>query len=370
MSSKWLPFLILVYRVLLDILYVETVYPFYAYIGFLKNDTFETTLISWIFLIFFIPFIVKMNKRSSTFSTSVMTLFFCMSVIPTTTLIRYLNFDVRFVFLIFFYWLFFFLYMFFFPKFKTLSAKTGNRRVITFLAILLSSVVVGISGIYTGFRFHFTLFDVYDLREEASNFNIPLIINYLHAAAGKLLPVLAVFYLAQKKYKIVAILVVVMLLNFGIGGHKSVFFSLFLAIIGFYFFRYSRMIFAYWGFIVINFLALVEFLTLKTFSISVLMINRVLLTPSQLNYFYYDYFKDRELDYMRQGFLRWFNFTSPYKQNIAYIIGGEYFGDDKIMICLLMRILILVFSGLFFSLLYSFVFLNLLMPCLWVLMKE
>ena len=37
-----------------------------------------------------------------------------------------------------------------------------------------------------------------------------------------------------------------------------------------------------------------------------------------------------ELDFFRQSFLRWFNIESPYKDNIAFMIGGMYYGNYEI----------------------------------------
>jgi serine phosphatase RsbU (regulator of sigma subunit) len=66
---------------------------------------------------------------------------------------------------------------------------------------------------------------------------------------------------------------------------------------------------------------------LSTFWIAGIGIRRALYIPSQLNYDYYDYFSKNEPDYLRQGILRWFGFSSPYKESIPHLIGYHYYGS-------------------------------------------
>ena len=122
--------------------------------------------------------------------------------------------------------------------------------------------------------------------------NINILLQYLHNAAGVLLPIILIYFILNRNKIASFLLMTIILLNFGIGGHKSVLFSLVLTVVGFYFYKYRRTVFVFSFFAVIN---LIGF-----------------------------------LDFFRQSFLRWFNIESPYKDNIAFMIGGMYYGNYEI----------------------------------------
>jgi hypothetical protein len=190
--------------------------------------------------------------------------------------------------------------------------------------------VLYVSWKYTRFRFHFNLYDVYDLRFEARNYDIPIIFNYILAASGTVLSLFFVWHLIRKEKKQAIIIGIIILLDFGIAGHKSIVFELLLAILGYYFFQFEKIKYFGWGFVLLPAIALLESNLIKTFNFITLIINRVLFIPSLLNYFYYDFFSSHEKDYFRQSFLRYLGFQSSYKTPIDFIIGEQYYGNDLI----------------------------------------
>jgi hypothetical protein len=184
--------------------------------------------------------------------------------------------------------------------------------------------VVYISGKFTGFRFHFGLFDVYSLRFEAREFNIPIVFSYLHTAAGTILPLALVYCMYIRKRVFAIILGLVILLNFGIDGSKSVLFMLFLCFLGYWFFKFEKIKLFVWAFVSISVLSLIEKCIIGTHATTALFTYRLLYLPSWIHYWYYDFFSAHELDYFRQGILRWFGATSPYKEAIYYMISDIY----------------------------------------------
>ena len=87
---------IVIYRIVLDYSYVSIVSPLYSSNGLINFYTITNYVISWLFLLSLIPFIWQLNKNHS-FSNSVLLIFTAISMIPTTTLIAYMNLEAKFV---------------------------------------------------------------------------------------------------------------------------------------------------------------------------------------------------------------------------------------------------------------------------------
>ena len=319
---------IVIYRIILDYSYVSIVSPLYSSNGLINFYTITNYVISWLFLLSLIPFIWQLNKNHS-FSNSVLLIFTAISMIPTTTLIAYMNLEAKFVILNYIYWFCFYVYNALFPQIK-IKNSFKTKKLFYGICFLLCFTVVYISGKYTGFRFHWNIVDVYDLRFEERELNINILLQYLHNAAGVLLPIILIYFILNRNKIASFLLMTIILLNFGIGGHKSVLFSLVLTVVGFYFYKYRRTVFVFSFFAVINLIGFLEFIVVKTNFIGAIISYRLLFLPALLNYHYYDFFKNNELDFFRQSFLRWFNIESPYKDNIAFMIGGMYYGNYEI----------------------------------------
>ena len=209
-----------------------------------------------------IPFIWQLNKNHS-FSNSVLLIFTAISMIPTTTLIAYMNLEAKFVILNYIYWFCFYVYNALFPQIK-IKNSFKTKKLFYGICFLLCFTVVYISGKYTGFRFHWNIVDVYDLRFEERELNINILLQYLHNAAGVLLPIILIYFILNRNKIASFLLMTIILLNFGIGGHKSVLFSLVLTVVGFYFYKYRRTVFVFSFFAVINLIGFLEFIVVKT----------------------------------------------------------------------------------------------------------
>jgi hypothetical protein len=160
--------------------------------------------------------------------------------------------------------------------------------------------------------------------------NLPTILGYLLPAAGNILPILLVYFLTCKKRIIALVIGFVLLLDFAIAGHKVVIFNLLLCFLGYWFYNYNKSYLYSWLLAFVSFLSIVEYKLFSTFLIAAIGIYRGFFVPSLLNYNYYDYFSANEPDYMRQGILRWFGFSSPYHEPIPFIIGSNYYGRPEL----------------------------------------
>lgn len=320
---------LIIYRILLDICYSNYISPIYEYTGFYNNKTASSYFLSWLFLcpfLFFLPILYKKKNISS----AVVILFALGSIIPTSSLFAFMPPKNNFFILSFLYWFFLFIFFFTIPTIKIPRLNFKPKTFIIIIQIIFILTVLYVSYKFTHFRFHFNLYDVYDLRFEARNYNIPTIFNYILSASGTILPLFFIWHIMRKKKKQAIIIGIVILLNFGIAGHKSIVFKLLLAILGYYFFQFKIIKYFGWGFALLSAIALLESTFIKTFNFISLIINRVIFSPSLLNYFYYDFFSSHEKDYFRQGFLKYFGFQSSYNTPIDFIIGEQYFGNDLI----------------------------------------
>ncbi|MCR9012817.1 hypothetical protein [Gabonibacter chumensis] len=322
-NNFWIIFSIILYKIALDYSYELVISNGFEYAGLGNHFTTGNYIISWCFLLTFIPFILRINRKI-TYSNSVLLLLTAISLVPSTTLIAYLNFETKFIILLYIYWFCFFSYDAIFTRFRI--KENGNKRNFILISFLLCASVIYVSWKYTGFRFHWGIKDVYDLRLEAREYDIGAIVGYLATAADKLLPVILIYCILKKKNILSMALIFVILLNFGIAGSKGVLFSLFLCILGFYFFKYRRSLYVFSICALLSTWSVIEYIFFKQFLVG-FIVYRILLIPSQLNYYYYDFFKDNELDFFRQGFLRHFGFESPYKGGIEFLIGTKYFND-------------------------------------------
>ncbi|MGE5483899.1 MAG: hypothetical protein ACM3X4_02640 [Ignavibacteriales bacterium] len=169
------------------------------------------------------------------------------------------------------------------------------------------------------------IWNVYELREEFGDFEMPTILSYLFAAAKAMIPVLIVYCLSIGQRSAAILLGLLQILNFSIDGSKSVLLTLILAFVGYATYRKSRMAWLPWVLSGINILSIVENIALESYYILGLLVRRALFVPAVLNYYYYDFFTSNNSDYFRQGFLRIFGAVSQYQDKIPNIIGTVYY---------------------------------------------
>lgn len=67
---------ILIYRMLLDILYVQTIAPFWGYYGFINDPSHLCKILSWIILAAFIVIVFPYLKSDEEFSSDIALIIF------------------------------------------------------------------------------------------------------------------------------------------------------------------------------------------------------------------------------------------------------------------------------------------------------
>lgn len=319
---------IVLYRVILDFAYTKIIAFHFDYQFFYDNKNLLSVTSSWLMLLFLMPLILRIFQTPN-LSSNIISVLIIVSLIPTTTMIAYNStYAMEYVLLIFIYWLLLLVAQVFMPSILlTRETRWQSDLWSSILTIVLSLTVLYVSWYYTGFRFHFGLMDVYDVRTEARGYDIPLLLGYLSTFSDNLLPILLVYYMSKKSWKVSAFIALIILLNFGITATKQILFLLFLAIAGFYFvksLKFSK--YFIWLFSILSVICLVEYYLFSTFAISIFSLYRVMFIPAKLHYVYFDFFSRNELDYFRQSALKWL-LESPYKENIGFIMGYQDIGQ-------------------------------------------
>lgn len=317
---------IVIFRLLLDYIYSNTISSLFGYMGFDDFANIWSICYSWTLLIFMLFIIVRIYKDGN-FSSYVLTMIFILAFVPVTSLLMYMPISIHYMTLISVYWAMLFTGYWMLSAFKFHSSSfKSNDTLIFVIALILSVIIVYVSGRFFSFRIHLNLLDVYDLREEQRLLILPTILKYLISIAGTVLPVVATYFFYRKRAFYAFLILLVLLLDFSIGGHKSILLKLLVSFLGFYFYNLFQVKYIPWILSIISVLAILEEKILESYYIITFLIRRALFVHPLLNNYYYDYFSKSEPDYLKQGMLRWFGFESNYKTPIPILIGETYFG--------------------------------------------
>jgi hypothetical protein len=158
--------------------------------------------------------------------------------------------------------------------------------------------------------------------------NASPLIDYLYNWLVKaLIPLLLVFFLINKKRGYAFITFLTLLYLYVISGNKIVYITV-LVVLFFYFFGddYFRKIryFTICLIIGLSLLPLVDYFVLHSHSLKGVFVMRMLFLPSQLNYFYFDFFSESHLYFAESNFFKFF-VEYPFDKPIGYIISETYF---------------------------------------------
>ena len=284
-------FLVALCRLLLDAIYSSSISVAFDYAHLVNEQTTTSTILSWAILsiltVFTLPF--ALGKRDEFLSSFVFVLFI-LRVVPFTSFMRYSPQSMEFVLLNMVYWIL--LFSLLGLRFKNDKLKIPikeSNSVILFITIVMMLSVIITSGVNTGFRLHFSLEDVYELREEARGYTGPVLLSYLVSATGNIIPVLVVYYILRKNKLMVALLIFIGILNFGIAGQKSTIFKI-LACAAMIFFTKIDLRKHLLPFTII-FLLVTYFLYVQydNPALSWVFVRRVFYIPSVIDTFYYEY---------------------------------------------------------------------------------
>lgn len=314
--------LIILYRALLDYTYAAITSPVWGYFGFDNNATAFSGFVSWIVLAALTLLVLPYFKSNEPFYPDLLILFFVMRVIPFTTIIRFLNAPPSLSFWFFVYFALIFVLIRYINSIKipldVNSVSGSNDGVLFFGVLFFAAIILFISGYYAHFRLHISFADVYDLRHEAKDFEIPTLVRYAWSPATNVLPLLFAYFLEKKNKFICFFILFIILLNFSINGMKSTFFKL-LICVAFVFIRFKDIKKLYLpGFVILMLLTIWESSLWDFHFIHDIVIRRVCFIPALLDTCYYDYITQNGPMYYARG-----------GTAIQYVISDVYFGAPE-----------------------------------------
>lgn len=336
---------ILLYRCVLDFSYSRIISNIYSYQGFQNNFSLISEFFSLFILLIFSIVVSKIYRnRDKTISNEILLVLFLMSFVPFTSMLGFGVLQINFVIANIVFWGCLILFSTVPLKYSQIKSsiqitlKAGKRELlnetkIKVLTVLFGMVVLYVSGVYTGFRLNFSLANVYELRETARNFHLPVLISYAFSWTRTVNSIFIAYYMQNRNWGWAILCFGIQLLNFGIDGSKSTLFLAVFAVVINLVPKISLQRLNKWmvlGFCGTTFICTMFYIFFSDSLSNSLMpaslfIRRALYLPVYISTNYFDFFTTYSPDYFRQSFLRLVGFVSPY-ENIPYMIGERYFG--------------------------------------------
>ncbi|WML58624.1 O-antigen polymerase [Neobacillus sp. PS2-9] len=318
-------------RITLDCIYFNFISTIFKYEGFTAKFEISYYITSWLLLltiILLVPKIDFQNQPSSIIVNLITLLYF----VPFTTMVAFSCFDFKYIIANMLYWIMIVIFYKVLKKVKILpdnSKQNKSDSFILYIGLFFLVVVLGISGIYTGFRLSLSLENIYDYRSEATSFNMPTLLVYLFSASKAINPIIIVYLFSKKNYLLSSLFVFVQLLSFSIDGSKTVLMITILAALCSYYYKniYLKKIAIL--FALISLVGLFEKLVFGSYNIITYFIRRVMFSTNSITYSYFDFFTNNTPDYFRQGFLRFFGAESNYT-SIDHLIGAIYYNNPDL----------------------------------------
>lgn len=331
--------LLIIYKIMFDFMYINIISVQFEYMGMYKDINFFKYIIGWI--IFFIIVFTIQKTLKSKISLYITKLFLIFSIIPQISLWGIKDYSNTSIILMNIYWIIFIFFLKLFDRIKFKKRKAIDLRdfrevffvsqlssKVSVVLILLFScmVIILISWKYTGFRFVLSFDNIYEYRQSYNEATKSIIVNYLlPLTASVLLPYCFTIHLIERKYVISAIILILGILSFSISGMKTWLFIyvavVFFCICG----KRTRInVIEYLLLFLIGFTCISVWWYYIKGSIELVGLhNRMLSYPSELNFYYYNFFSQNKLLYLRESILRHF-FQSPYEIKTPYLVSYTY----------------------------------------------
>jgi hypothetical protein len=171
--------LILLYRLTLDVIYVQGIAPLFGYTGFTSTLLLVPYCVSWVAMLVFAPFVAALNGKQSPSDM----MFSCINYVYFIPLTSYFgckgNVPGAFFVIGLIYWTILLAYQRWIPQvsFKPLE-QHHSRRWMSIITVGACLFIMYVSGRYTGFRLTLNFLDVYTIRAEATGYSLSSIGSY------------------------------------------------------------------------------------------------------------------------------------------------------------------------------------------------
>lgn len=320
-------FILLIYKFLLDIIYMLDIAPYYwGYSGLVCTYDPFCYFLGWIFFISFAVLyknLINQNWREYTPSNYFYLFVFLFSFTPG--IIMYGAGCFKTEYLIYFLLFYFFLYCSYYFLDKVVIDNTGyfcgiNSRKMEKILFYFFSIISIISVLFVFFNYDFSLFtkslsDVYDQRALFKNIEMPKILSYILANACIINLIFIIYLIRRKRYIISLLILLIQYLLFSLDASKTVLFANFITLIFIVF--NDKIKFKYLFYISFSlFIFTIIYSCFFPMTIPSGYIRRIMFIPNLLSYNYYDFFINHEPIY--------YILNRDAYPNLSYLIAGLY----------------------------------------------
>ena len=317
---------IFVFRAALDLIYIISISKSYAYVGFSLDIDVLRYLLSWLTLITLSPFVAQLaedNRPSGNLFTVIVSIYF----IPMTSYYGCHGTSLAFFVVAMIYWSLMLLFQRLIPSVVLAPMRSGHVTILAWVLTIGSVLfVLYISGQYTGFRFTLDIINVYEIRAEAAQYDIPTIFAYLLSFMPAVLALLTMRWIERKNMPMVLILVVTYIFLFSISAQKSVFFFLLFSLACGLLYRHFIL---QWHRVIMSVVGAVSVLfhiVLGNLYPVSLIFRRLMYIPVQISEQIYQMMRNESAVLFRDSFLDKFGFSPVYSVTIPRVV-GEYRGN-------------------------------------------
>lgn len=316
---------LLAYKLILDFVYIKFVHEYYNYMGFSLDFNIKKYIVSFIW--FFVIFAIlpkDINKPSSVF----LQLHFIIMIMPMFTTYALANESGIFLALCCIFFIMECLILRFMPSIKIIKIK--NSQCILYGIIICITAFVYISMIRANGLPSLEALNLNKVYQVRATTKYPFLMGYLVPWQAKIInPFLITTSYINKNRKTLLGSIFLQLILYLITAQKSFLFIPLAIIIIIKIVEKND--FLKLGSLLAPIGSLGAFLTYKitgNIMIPSLFIRRLLFLPSQIKFYYYDFFSRNEFLYFSEGLIgKVFGLTSPYNIKTSHMIGLIYFNS-------------------------------------------
>jgi hypothetical protein len=314
---------IILFKLLLDYLYISFISKLFEYMGFGLDINIEKYLIGWVMFIF-TYYILTLKEKTALYP--ILLLSFLILITPSSTLFglkneSYLSFILisgSFLILVFTITV---------KKIKLKKVKI-NRNIVIGLIIAIVCIVlfhyISVNGLQN-LTLDFT--KVYELRRELGDSQNTGLFGYLNNWTIKFFNIFLIIYYAKKRNFLMSVFFIfIQILLFSLSGHKSVIVALLLIGLIYQIYKYKNLnpilIYSMVAFLLFNILYT---LYTKDIFLSSILIRRAFFIPADLNFLHIEFFSTHKPLYWSNSILKYF-IDYPYDMPATHIV-ANYIGE-------------------------------------------
>jgi len=316
-----------IYRVFLDIIYINWVSPIYSYSGLVYEPNIYKIVISYTVMMI-ITLII--SKKTNKVSYIVLQLHYIIMIIPLLSMYSLANLSTKFLLMVSFCFIIQIILIKVLPIIKINSIKN-----IQFVILLILGVITVITYFYLlkTQDLNISVFDISSIYKIRSEQNIKKgIISYFITWQYRIInPIFIIILYLKRKYLLFSGVILMQVLLYLMYPHKEIVLAIALIFIALFVerkkYRFDLVFIAVLSTISIIGVGLVEVIK-KRALFSVLPV-RMLFVPAQIKFLHYDFFLLNEKLYYSEGLIgKILNITYPYGVSSGFLVGSPVSNEN------------------------------------------